>query len=388
MISTIRRLILATVMVASAATCLCAQSLTPAVFVTNNVGDSVTSFQVLPDGTLSRVGVFPSGDGPQTISLSPNGQFLAVANGTQSTTTEELRIFEVHADTTLSLRLTTQVADSPLDVEWLNDSILGVTRTNVGGSNFAQTYHHDDVANTLTFVDRESTGSFNTNLAATRGGSVLFANNTLGTSSIFAINATATGELTLTENQLTSPLFAVDVAATHDGNFLYGASGISGGGNAILGYAITAKGGLDPLPISPYLSPGASPKVIDFTADDLIAVVGHGTDATFRTFTRDPVSGDLTSTGNSFDIGLQGTLGDLQVMGDLLFVTDESTAVDGIAGIYSFRLHSDGSFTQLGPIQDTLGTRPEYIATWQGVPEPGVFGSLVLLALIFRRAFT
>ena len=51
--------------VALFATSAGAQSISPAVFVTNNVGDSVTSFLVQPDGTLSRVSVFPSGDGPK-----------------------------------------------------------------------------------------------------------------------------------------------------------------------------------------------------------------------------------------------------------------------------------------------------------------------------------
>src|SRR3954469_6967670 len=77
-----------------------AQSAQPAIFVTNNVGDSVTSFIVNPGGALSRVGVFPSGDGPQPTSLSPDGKWLAVANGTASTTTEELRIFQVNSDAT------------------------------------------------------------------------------------------------------------------------------------------------------------------------------------------------------------------------------------------------------------------------------------------------
>ncbi len=362
-----------------------AQSISPAVFVTNNVGDSVTSFLVRPDGTLSRVGVFPSGDGPQTISLTPNGRYLAVANGTNSSTVEELRIFEVQADATLTHRLTTTVPDSPLDIQWLNDSILSVTDTSVGGSNFALTFNYDAVGNQLTSVDSEFTGAFNTQLATTRGGSLLYANNTLGTSSIYAFEATAGGQLSLLENQISSPLFAVGITATNDGNFLYGAGGISGNGNEILGYAISPTGSLDPLTPFTYASPGSSPKVLAFTADDRVMVAGHGTDATFWSFLRDPVSGALTATSNMFDIGLQGTLGDLKILGDLLFVTDESTALDGIAGIYAFRIHPDGSFSQLGPIQDTLGTRPEYIATWVGVPEPAWGLSVLPLALMALR---
>ncbi|HEY6563105.1 MAG TPA: beta-propeller fold lactonase family protein [Pirellulaceae bacterium] len=363
------------------------QSLTPAVFVTNNVGDSVTSFTVLPDGTLNRVSVTPSGDGPQTVSLTPGGRFLAVANGTASTTTEELRIFAVNADATLSPRLTVLVSDSPLDAQWLNDEILTVTDTSAGGANSVQAFRYDSIMNSLTMVDTEPTGSFNTRLATTRTGGLLYANNTSGTDSIFAFSATAGGALTLIENEITDPVFAVDIAASRDGNFLYGASGISGGGNSILGFAIDGAGQLTPLAASPFVSSGVSPKVIALRGDDRVLVAGHGTDATFRTFLRDPVSGGLVATSNMFDVGLQGTLGDLQIMGDLLFVTDSSTATDGIAGLYSFRLNADGTFNQLGPILDTLGSRPEYIAPWVGVPDPagGVLGMLLAWSILVRE---
>jgi 6-phosphogluconolactonase (cycloisomerase 2 family) len=211
---------------------------------------------------------------------------------------------------------------------------------------------------------------------------LLYANNTLGTDSIYAMQATPNGQLNLIENQITNPLFAVGLTTTNDGNFLYGAGGISGGGNAVFGYSISATGSLDALSPFTFASPGSSPKVLAFTDDDRVMVAGHGTDATFWSFLRDTTTGNLTATSHMFDVGLQGTLGDLQIMGDLLFVTDESTALDGITGIYSFRINPDGSFTQLGPIQDTLGARPEYIATWVGVPEPtcGIWLAIVLLS--------
>src|SRR4051812_14746701 len=119
-----------------------AQSAQRAIFVTNNVGDSVTSFIVNPNGTLSRVGVFPSGDGPQTTSLSSDGKWLAVANGTASTTTEELRIFQVNNDATLTQRLLTTVPDSPLDVQWMSSTGLAVTHTALSGTNEVRTFNY------------------------------------------------------------------------------------------------------------------------------------------------------------------------------------------------------------------------------------------------------
>lgn len=342
------------------------QSTQPAVFVTNNVGDSLTSFTVNPDGTLNRVNVFPSGDGPQAISLSPDGRFLAVGHGTMSTTTEELAIFRVNADATLTHRLTTLVPDSPLDVQWLANDVLAVTQTSIFVGNNVQTFRYDDGLANLSPIDIATTGSFNSRLATARNGALLYANNTNGGNSVFAFGVQASGELDLIENEATGSLIAVSMTATHDGNFLYGAGGISGDGNRILGWSIDGQGALSPLPGSTFTSPGESPKVIALTDDGQRMVVGHGTDATFWSFLRETSTGNLQATSNFFDVGLQGTLADLQIMGDLLFVTDSSTAIDGITGIYSFRFQADGSFQQLGPIQETLGGRPEYIATWPG----------------------
>ena len=47
---------------------------------------------------------------------------------------------------------------------------------------------------------------------------------------------------------------------------------------------------------------------------------------------------------------------------DYLLVTDESTAVDGIAGLYSFKVNPDGTFTQVADIYETNGIRPEQIS--------------------------
>lgn len=375
-----RRYLLAGV-VLSFSSAASAQSILPAVFVTNNVGDSVTSFTVNPDGTLNRVGVTPSGDGPQTISLSPNGRWLAVANGTADLVSEEMRIFEVNPDATLTQRLLTTVADSPLDVQWLSNSTLAVTLTNLSVANEVRTYNYNGATNTLSFVDNKPTGSFNTRLATARNGSLLYANNTLGANSIWAYEVDNAGSMTFVQNASTSPLFATEMAISNDERFLYGSGGISGTGREILRYEINPDGSLTQL--SGFQSLGQSPKVIALTGDDEILIAGHGTDATMWSFLRDPATGDLTQTPFFFDVGLQGTLGDIKTMGDLIFVTDDSSAIDGITGIYSFRVNPDGSFTQLGPINDTLGARPQYIATW--IPEPGVLSVVAMGGLLALR---
>jgi 6-phosphogluconolactonase (cycloisomerase 2 family) len=368
------------------ATELFAQSAQPAIFVTNNVGDSVTSFIVNPNGSLTRVAAFPSGDGPQTTSLSPDGKWLAVANGTQSTTVEELRIFQVNSDATLTQRLVTTVPDSPLDVQWMNNAGLAVTHTALSGANEVRTFGWNDATNTLSPIDAKPTGSFNTRLATARNGSLLYANNTSGGNSIFAFGVAGTGALTPVDTEPTGSLFAVNIAASHDGKNLYGAGGISGDGHRVLGFNIDASGALTPTAAGSYFSPGVSPKVVVVSDDDKIVVAGHGTDATVRTFLRDSTTGDLVATPFLFDVGDQGNLGDLQTMGHLLFVTHSFSDSTGGTGVYSFTMNPDGSLTQNGPIVDTLGTIPEYIATWNGVPEPGSAMTLLIIGALASAA--
>lgn len=372
------RALLAGVVVSSASTAL-AQSILPAVFVTNNVGDSVTSFTVNPDGSLTRIAPFPSGDGPQTTSLSPDGRFLAVANGTASTTVEELRIFEVNSDATLTLRHTTTVPDSPLDVEWVDNSHLAVAETGVAN---VRMFTWDPIGTSFTQIDIEPTGTFNSRLHYSPTRSALYANNTGTSAGIRAFSVAPNGQITLIENEPVS--FAVDMAATHNGNFMYGAGGISGDGNRLYAFSVAPDGSLTPLPAGSFTSPGESPKVIAFTANDSILIAGHGTDATMQSFLIDG-AGNLTATGFFFDVGLQGTLGDLQTLGDLVFVTDSNTATDGIQGLYSFRVNPNGSFTQNGLILDTLGSRPEYIATWAGIPEPSSIFAIAGIGLLGLR---
>jgi hypothetical protein len=72
-------------------------------------------------------------------------------------------------------------------------------------------------------------------------------------------------------------------------------------------------------------------------------------------------------------------------LGNLLFVTHSASDTTGPAGIYSFTINPDGSLMQHSPLLDTLGARPEYIATWAGVPEPSMLGLLGASAVLLMR---
>src|SRR5690606_29966149 len=119
-----------------------------------------------PDGTLSHVGNFTSGAGPQTISLSPDGAILAVGHGTASETVEELRFYGVTADATLTHLLTTTTLHSPLDSVWLDNSTLAVTVTRVSGSSQVRSLVFDRGTNTITGGDTANTGLFTSTIGA------------------------------------------------------------------------------------------------------------------------------------------------------------------------------------------------------------------------------
>jgi hypothetical protein len=176
------------------------------------------------------------------------------------------------------------------------------------------------------------------------------------------------------------------MAVLNDGTMLYAAGGISNGRHDVLGLRIDAAGDLTLHPTSPFFSPGDSPAYLAASKDDRFVFVGHGGDATVHTH-RVEEDDSLTPTGFFFDVGTQGTLGDVEVLRGFLLITDEATFGDTEKGLYSFRINFDGSFTQVAPIYDTGGSRPETIVVWDpGIPGDingdGVVDVLDLLALL------
>ena len=349
------------------------QSALPAVFVTNNVGDSVAAFTVNEDGSVKFVEAVATGESPQTIALSPDGRFIAVAHGTASETFEELRIYEVNSDATLFEVALELIPDSPLNARWLSQELLAVTETSLTGPNHLITYRFDREDASIIPVDLQFVGDFSYSIASSRDGSLAFVNNTFGDRSISAIAVEPNGELQLIENEITTPVFAIDIEASSDGKYLYGAGGISGSGREIIAFEIEQDGTLSP--IQGAQSPGQSPKVIALTGDGNILVAGHGSDSTVQSFLRDPKSGTIMPSGFFYDVGSQGNLGDLVITGNRMFVTDESTSDDGLRGLLSFDIQTDGSFVQNGSIVDTQGARPEYIAVWPG-KQPFILGDI------------
>jgi len=356
------RLAGAAVLAAAIASPADAQSEAPTLFIVNNTTASVASFIINDDGALTFVDTFSTGEGPQALDVSPNGRYLAVGHGTASTTTEELRIFEIGADASLTEVLNADVPDSPLSLLWLDDQKLAVAETDLGES-FVNTFAFDADAPALTQIDSEATGDFTPFIALRPQGDFLYADDSFG-NFIFPFNVEDDGSLTPTPAESTGSLFALEMAISDDGAKLYAAAGISGDGQSVLGFSIDDQSGeLSPLPGSPFTSPGSSPAHIVLSEDDQWAFVGHGSDATIWSFAIED-DGALTPTGEMFDVGFQGSIGDLAIMDDILFVSDETSAFDNQTGVYTFQIdETDGSFSIIGMFS-TQGGRPQAIALW------------------------
>jgi len=357
----------------------CLTSVTPAlaqpdpsiVFVANNgnLEGSVSALRVNPDGTLTLIDRLVTGSRPSMndpcpgcnayeISLSPDGRTLVTGHAASNDPMEQLTFLAVADDGTLEELAAFSILGTPMDVVWIDDAYLAVTRTETSPDQVV-VYRFDPSGPTLTEVEAADTGSFTTYLALHPALPVLYAQNSGTGRSVSAFAIAPDRTLSLIDTESTGSYYALELTLSHDGTKLYSAGGIT---EVVLGYQVAPDGSLTPMAGSPFPESGDSPSNVFCSSDDRYLLVGHGTDATLRSAAIDPVTGGLTYTGFLFDVGLQGTLGDVAAVDSLVFVTDNSTAVDGIMGIYSFRLNPNGSFTPNGGIVSTGGITPRSIA--------------------------
>jgi 6-phosphogluconolactonase (cycloisomerase 2 family) len=344
------------------------QATMKAAFVGNdgNTEGSVTSFVFDEDGAPVFVqkivtgGDDTPGTNAYTISITPNGRYLATGHAT-AFTLEQITILEVAADATMTIvHAHPGHPSTPLDLEWINDRYLAATRTDLGGTNEVIVYEFDPIAPTLTEVDRGTCGTFTSSVAVHPSREYLYAGDSFSYR-IYPFQIHADGTLTPLTSISTGSTYPLAVRVSPDGTKLYANGGISSGRHAVLGYHIASDGTLSAMAGSPFYSPGDSPKDCTFSTDSAILFVGHGSDATARSFLIDGESGQLTTTGYFFDVGIQGSLGDLAVLDDYLLITDNW---DGPRGLYSFDILPNGSFTMNGPLVDTQGIGPREIAVW------------------------
>ncbi len=350
------------------------QSSERGLFVANNgnLEGSVTAFRVNADGTLALLnrivtGTRPTindpcpGCNPYEISISPNGRYLATGHAASNDPIQQISVFEIASDGTIDQIGAFQVGGTPMDLVWPSDELLAALRTNPSPDQVV-VYRFDPMGPSLSEIEFESVGTFCSYLAIHPIQPVLYVNDS-GSARLIRVFAVAPdGTLTLIDSEPTGTYYGLELALSNDGTKLYAAGGIT---EVVLGYEVAPDGSLSPLADSPFPESGDSPSNLYCSPDDRYLLVGHGTDATLRSAAIDPSTGDLAYTGAVFDVGLQGTLGDVSAMDDLVFVTDNSSAIDGLMGVYSLTLTSEGSFIQNGMIQSTGGIAPRSTAAWK-----------------------
>ncbi len=352
-----------------------AQSTAPAVFIANNgnLEGGVSSLklnaqnqlelvQYLVIGTRPNLNAPAPGANAYEISITPDGRYLAIGHAESNEPLEQITIVEVLPDATMVIAGRFLVPGTPIDVQWVGERRLAVTRTDPTPDQIV-IYDFDPSGPSLTEVSTTPAGTTTFYLAKHPTLPVLYANTSSGGNRVFVFRIEPSGDLTLIQEEFTGP-FPLDLAVAGSGAWLYAACGISNDRRSVLGFAVDGEGRLAAISGSPFTSLGNSPSHVSVGLDNRVLFVGHGTDSTLRSFTIDPSTGALTATANVFNVGLQGTLGDVHTMGDLVFVTDNARTIDGICGIYAFTASPDGSFTQNGPIVETGGNQPNRFTVW------------------------
>ncbi len=350
----------------------------PVAFVANNgnLEGSVSSFAISEVsapvviqkriiGTRGSTSQNAPGANAISIDISPSGKYLVTGHASGSQIGEQITILAVASDGTMTLVLELPVPETSFSVLWLDEEYIAATQTIAFGVNELVVYRFDPQGPALTEVSRAYCGTFATKLVRHPTLRIIYVNDSGSANAIRSFAVAPMGELALLELVAlgTYPL-GIEIGPT--GEFLYAAGGISGGGNKFAIFAVGPTGLLTNLPGSPFTSPGASPKEFSIDPTGSMLFVEHGTDATIRSFFLDSQTGVPTSTGQMFDIGLQGTLGATAAWRGILFATDESTALDGIRGLYALNVNfSTGTMTPINPVPvDSTGITPENIAIW------------------------
>lgn len=358
------------------------QSVQRAAFVVNdgNLQGSVTSFvfneagqPVLVDfvitGQKQSTSEFHPGTNAHAVALSPSGEYLAVAHATGDPPAgfppgRRVTILRVNSDATMNIHGTFQVPSTPLDIRWLSDEYLATTQTSVQTVNRVHVFRFDWETNELLPHYSEITGNFTTSIAVSPDGQYLYANNSSG-NTITQFEITENYTLNLVETISTGSTYPLGMGMAPNGNWLFFGGGISSGGKAVMAYRVNSiNGTLSLVPGAPFTSPGTSPKQVVVSGDSKVAVAAHGTDSSVRSFIVDSESGALTPTGSTMSAGMQGSLGGIAILDNLVLATDRTTSGDGVQGLHSLTLNPDGTMTPNGPPVPTQGIWANDVAVW------------------------
>jgi WD40 repeat protein len=355
------------------------QAAFPAVFVANNgnLRGSVSSLAIDADsGELTliqdlvigeRLSTQPSipGTNAYSISITPDGAFLATTHPTSSTTVEQVTIVAVAPNGTLSIATIFQTPDSPLDCAWISNDLLAVTKTNLSVTNEVIVYRYDREDGIVTEVDRKPAGTFCSNITVSPDRQFLFANDSSGLAiRVFRVNANGT----LTQVTMTGTgAYPLGLGVTPDGLRVFAGGGISSGGRAIIGFNFDpVNPGLTPLSVTPFDGLVANPKEVAASPGGEFLAVGYS-DGGVRMFRYDEEDGLMINIPPAFIVGGRGELGNITTLRlpsgrDIVLMADRDSP--GGRGVVSATITATGELVQNGPKVDTGGISPNEVVGW------------------------
>jgi 6-phosphogluconolactonase (cycloisomerase 2 family) len=247
-------------------------------YAANSTGDSVSTFNVAGDGTLTQAGN-PTGAGlnPQGAVIDPSGKFLLVANASFPPTSGSISVFSIDSGTG-ALTLTSTFTGPP--------SLFGPTQIVMTSSGFAYvlTPSTNNAINAFTF----SSGTLTS------------------ISSYFAGNGTSA--------------IAVDPA----GKLLYAANTSD---NDVTGFTINADGSLTPIVGTYAQPPGTAPGALAVdTTGKFLYVATRGSSASIWVFAITPGSGILTPiSGSPFNLSAGNSFLVMEPRGKYFYIGDSGS---------------------------------------------------------------
>ena len=191
----VRRELLPSVLLLATTGLATAQADYPAIFVANNgnLEGSVSTMRIESSGALTFVSRVVTGTRSSTsqpcpgcntyaIDITPNGRFLATTHASGNTT-ENLTIYEVAPDGSLTVVEELGLAQGGLDIQWITNDLLALPLTDLSQTNQVRLFHLNE-DNELALVDMEASGNFCTSIAVHPNRRWLYANDSLGSNTV------------------------------------------------------------------------------------------------------------------------------------------------------------------------------------------------------------
>ncbi|MDQ2987014.1 MAG: beta-propeller fold lactonase family protein [Armatimonadota bacterium] len=327
-----------------------AQGSNPLLFVTNNVGGTVSTFSRGTDGSLAFIGAYPAGTNPQDCGLSLDGRNLVVINATAQTT-EDIYTFVVNADGSLTRsEPPSTITDGPLS--------LAVSATNfalIPSATGDSLTSFEIIGDNTTFVQSVPAGTFPSKILAAPNSRLAFLTDS-SAREIRTFTLSETGLLQQTDIDVIFGGSLQGLAIAPNGLTLYSSTALTNhvywlnvdyANNAIYEASSAFSGGNSCVELA--VHPQMTFLYVCNVVSDTLTVM--------------PVlqNGGLSGSIFSYDIG--NDIRDVVTDGRYVYVTDESSAFTSPVGVVVFRIESNGSLTRLDT-HVTNGSRPQHMQLW------------------------